>query len=212
MFVFQFPFSVTLHEKSAVPMSDTFPQAFPTCNITGTTTNSTSSTTPSTSSTNFSENPPVTTDYTSKITCTSINPIESDSVSPETISDTSTSSVIPGNCFCLQKCTPIMNLTELQETIELIVRNLTVSKTVTSKYRRRFVSADDNRPSAQAMGTVALVFIACVIVTIVLLDHSVIVYKIMVKVVMVWNGNNVITVGEITRIHVQHEQATTSTV
>ena len=134
-------------------------------------------------------------------------------MSSENASITSTSQAIPENCVCLQKCMPIMNLTVLQETTERIVRNLTISKKVTSKYRRRFVSADDNRPSAQAMGTVAILFIACVIVTIVLLDHSVIVYKIMVKVkVMVWNGNNVITVGEITRIHVQHEQATTSTV
>ena len=178
--------SVTLHEKSAVQMTDTFQQAFPTCNITGATNLTTI-------------NPPITTESTSFMT------------SSVKVSIASTSSITPENCVCLQKCT-ITNFTELEETIERIIRNLTINKKVTSKYKRKFVSADDSRQSAQVMGTVAIVFIAFVSLSIVFLDYGIVFFKILVRIkVIVWIGNNG-TVGKITRIHVQQEQATTSTV
>ena len=180
--------SVTLHEKSAVQTTDTFQQAFPTCNITG-----------ATNLTTTSVNPPITTEST---------PFMTSSVK---VSNASISSIIPENCVCLQKCT-FTNLTELEEVIERIIRNLTISKKVTSKYKRKFVSADDSRQSAQVMGTVAIVFIAFVSLGIVFLDYGIVFFKVLVRIkVIVLIGNNG-TVDKITRIHVQQEQATTSTV
>ena len=194
-YLLKFSFSVTYHQKSEVEMTETFHQAFPTCNFTQTTIGF-----PSSNSTNYSINPSTTTDSTSFRT------------SSEKVSVTITSSKMPEKCVCFQKCPQSSNITELEETIELINKNLTISRSVTSKYKRKFVSAEDNRPSSKVMGTLAIVFISVVICSIIFLDNTIVFYKILVKIKEMVCVKNNRAPGENTSVQVQPKPAQTSTV
>lgn len=76
-------------------------------------------------------------------------------------------------CYCsLNKSCETKNYSEeeLAQMLEILVQELKVSIKDTNAYRRRLISAPDDRPSAQRMGGVGAVVICLVILGIVLMD------------------------------------------
>lgn len=76
-------------------------------------------------------------------------------------------------CYCsLNKACETKNYSEeeLAQMLEILVQELKVSIKDTNAYRRRLISAPDDRPSAQRMGGVGAVVICLVILGIVLMD------------------------------------------
>lgn len=73
--------------------------------------------------------------------------------------------------ICGQICTTNQMTAEyLNEKLENITRELTMDKTETSAFRRRYTSATDNRPSSIAVGAVGVASLACTLGGIALLD------------------------------------------
>ncbi|XP_061181511.1 uncharacterized protein LOC133190057 [Saccostrea echinata] len=75
-------------------------------------------------------------------------------------------------CYCSDKSCSSRNYTdeEIAQMIETMIQELKVSVKDTNAYKRRLISAPDDRPSAQRVGGVGAVVICLVILGIVLMD------------------------------------------
>ncbi|XP_069133168.1 uncharacterized protein [Argopecten irradians] len=78
------------------------------------------------------------------------------------------------NCSttCCERHSPLVNLTaqELKAIVQEFKTKLTVTKTATSAWKRKFNSANDDRPSSKGIGLLAAVFLTCVFGSVVLID------------------------------------------
>lgn len=118
----------------------------------------------------------VTMEDTSSTETTTSNPVMT-SLLTSAVSFSTQSSVGKVNgssyCYCsLNKSCETKNYTEeeLSQMIDSIVQELKVSIKDTNAYKRRLISAPDDRPSAQRMGEVGALVICLVILGIVLMD------------------------------------------
>ena len=79
--------------------------------------------------------------------------------------------LINGQTYC-----PCFNVTVLKtnETVDIdrIVAELTVDKKQLSAYTRKFTSAEDNRPSAQTLGSLGVIVIVIAVGSIIYLDSA----------------------------------------
>ena len=72
------------------------------------------------------------------------------------------------SCYCSKQI--IYNTSEIEDVVKELIQNLTINKDVTSKSRRKLISVDDTRPSAQGVGLVGVVVLSLILAGIVMCD------------------------------------------
>lgn len=78
------------------------------------------------------------------------------------------------HCFC--RCSSNSTIHGISnEEFKKLLTAITVDKKDTSKYKRALISAEDNRPSAKAIGYIAVIFLVFAFGTIVALDLPVLI-------------------------------------
>ncbi|XP_033747182.1 uncharacterized protein LOC117332407 [Pecten maximus] len=104
------------------------------------------------------------------------------SVSNSTVEETSTQLPTPGNttttvtptcpCVCGSASSNITNLTKehLVELVKELAKELTVNKKETSSYKRKLISAGDQRQSAQTIGVIGVLALCIPVLLIVSFD------------------------------------------
>ena len=80
------------------------------------------------------------------------------------------SEIPPGYCRCNIS---IQTPKKVDNSVEELIQNLTVNKDETSKSRRKLTSADDDRPSAKAVGVVGLIVLITFAVVLFVFDFNV---------------------------------------
>ena len=84
------------------------------------------------------------------------------------------SAIPPGYCRCNISA---LNSTEIDKTVEELIQNLTVNKDTTSKTRRKLTSAEDDRPSAIAVGALGVIVLSTVVLLLFIFDFNVLVHQ-----------------------------------
>ena len=103
-------------------------------------------------------------------TATQLSDVESATISTmvENTTQTKTTGTCLQPCYCSKQI--IYNTSEIEDVVKELIHNLTINKDVTSKSRRKLISVDDTRPSAQGVGLVGVVVLSLILVGIVMFD------------------------------------------